>query len=375
MDTSKPHIFISYRTDDTGHAASRLFDDLAEIYGSNSVFIDHKQIAGGESWVDRLTTEATHSAILFVLIGSRWLKAQNPTTGDRLLNEPDDWVRREIELALNARATVVPILVDDARPLTAMDLRTVPEIQRLAEKQSLQLRRKDWDSDVSNIQRLLLRFGVTPAGGDDGPNAESGLSAESSPRAQALARLAPPVVPRHFRDRAHEIQLVVDAFRNGQWCALVAIGGSGKSAIAARIAADRVTNDGHNLVWLGLAGTLDVDVPQEWLANTLGFSVRTESSAQQRSARLRAVTTGLSKLIVFDDPTSDAQLSELMASIGSGNNVLITAREQLPSMVRFGVSIVEVSQLPAADATDVLLAITGTSAALPATRREWMTLA
>jgi hypothetical protein len=45
-------------------------------------------------------------------------------------------VRREIQTALEAGVLVVPVLVDDARPLTAVDLRTVPEIQKLAEKQS-----------------------------------------------------------------------------------------------------------------------------------------------------------------------------------------------------------------------------------------------
>jgi len=74
MDTRpQPRIFISYRTDDAGHAASRLFDDLAEMYGSERVFIDHKQIAGGEPFGQRLTTEAAQAAVMLVLIGSGWL--------------------------------------------------------------------------------------------------------------------------------------------------------------------------------------------------------------------------------------------------------------------------------------------------------------
>jgi len=159
-----PRIFISYRTDDAGQAASRLFDDLTRLFGSGSAFIDHTQISGGEAWAERLTTEAARAAVMFVLIGSGWLKAQNPTTGDRRLNEPDDWVRREIQTALDAGVLVVPVLVDDARPLTAIDLRTVPEIQKLAEKQSLQLRRKDWDTDVAHLQGLLLQHGIAPSG-------------------------------------------------------------------------------------------------------------------------------------------------------------------------------------------------------------------
>ncbi|HEY7188178.1 MAG TPA: DUF1566 domain-containing protein, partial [Vicinamibacterales bacterium] len=68
-----------------------------------------------------------------------------------------------IKTALEAGVSVVPVLVDDARPLTAMDLRTVPDIQKLADKQSVQLRRKDWDTDVANLQRLLMQHDVAPS--------------------------------------------------------------------------------------------------------------------------------------------------------------------------------------------------------------------
>jgi hypothetical protein len=375
MERRRQHsIFISYRTGDTGHVASRLFEDLAELYGSERVFIDHKRIAGGEPWGERLTAEAAQAAVMFVLIGSGWLKAQNPSTGDRRLNEPDDWVRREIQTALDAGFTVIPILVDDARPLTLTDLRTVPEIMRLAEKQSVRLRRHDWDTDVAKLQNLLLARGIAPFDGGGNPNAERGLTRESS-RSLALARLGPPIVPPHFRDRERETQRIADGLRRGHRCALVAIGGSGKTAIAARVAADRSAGDGHNVVWLGLAGTSDADVPQEWLANAFGSSVRAASSAQQRSALLRSITGGSSALIVLDDPVSDAQFSELVASIGPGNDVLITTREQLPSMVRFGVEIVEVPPLPTSDATDVLLSIMGMSLDALDDRREWDALA
>jgi hypothetical protein len=49
-----------------------------------------------------------------------------------------------------------------------------------------------------------------------------------------------------------------------------------------------------------------------------------------RSALLRSITVGSSALIVLDHPVSDAQFSELMASIGPGNDLLITTCEQPP---------------------------------------------
>ena len=190
----------------------------------------------------------------------------------------------------------------------------------------------------------------------------------------SLARFAPPIVPPHFRDREQEMQSVEERLRRGHACALVAIGGSGKTAIAARIA-DQSAGEGHNVVWLGLAGTSDVDVPQEWLANAFGFSVRSEMNGQQRSARLRSITARSSTLVVLDDPVSEAQLVELIASIGSGNDVLVTTRQQLPSFVRLGVSVVEIPPLAKSDAADVLLAVLGKDPGATIDRREWEALA
>ena len=112
-------------------------------------------------------------------------------------------------------------------------------------------------------------------------------------------------------------------------------------------------------------------MPQEWLANAFGYSVRVASSEQQRHALLRSITGGSSALIILDDPVSDAQLSDLMESIAQGNEILITTREQLPSMVRFGVEIVEVPPLATSDAIDVLLSIMGIGFDTLGNRREW----
>ena len=227
-------IFISYRTDDTGHAASRLFEDLTELYGSEQVFIDHKKIAGGEAWQKRLEAAASQAAVMFVLIGSGWLKAQNAVTGDRRLNEPEDWVRREVQTALDAELPVVPVLVDNARPLSPADLRTVPEIVRLAEKQAVPLRRNDWDTDVAMLQRLLLSRGIAPLGAAGCANAERRLTSDGSIRSLGLGRLAPPNVSPHFRDRNWERQRITEHLQRGRPCALVAIGGFGKTTIAAQ---------------------------------------------------------------------------------------------------------------------------------------------
>lgn len=368
----KSGIFVSYRTDDTGQAASRLFGSLAKVFGRERVFIDHERLEGGESYTERLQTEAAEAAVMLVLIGDRWLKAQNPVTGDRRLNELDDWVRREIQLALKSRAMVVPVLVDGARQLTEADLRTVPDLVPLVHCESMSLRRKDWKADTERLHCLLVEHGI-PASRTR--NNRATVQSSTKATAPAFAQFAAPTVPRHFHGRSGEIRKVLEGFQNHRWCALIAIGGSGKTSIAAKIAEQRKRTQNQSVVWLALTGTPDASVPQEWLANAIGYSVRTEPSSHQRAAQLRGLTNGASMLVVMDDAVSDSQLLELLACIGQGNDVLITAREQLGSMSRFRIELIDVPPLPVDDATRLLLDLVRVTRVDTKEMRDWNALA
>ena len=44
-----------------------------------------------------------------------WLRAHDPETFVRRLDQEDDWVRKEIETALGAGSLVVPLLVEGAK--------------------------------------------------------------------------------------------------------------------------------------------------------------------------------------------------------------------------------------------------------------------
>lgn len=152
----KPRLFINYRSEDTGQTASRLYVELERELKPGQVFLDHERIEGGTNWPSYLRAEVEQATVMFVLIGNRWLTAQNPQTGDRRLNVPEDWVRQEIETALKRKTLVIPILVEDTPPLTKRVLGTVPTIAPLAEYQSLPLRRKDWKADFDRLSQLLV---------------------------------------------------------------------------------------------------------------------------------------------------------------------------------------------------------------------------
>jgi hypothetical protein len=154
--SKNPYLFISYRNEDTGMVADRLYADLARELAAGQVFLDHERIKGGDEWPAVIRDELRRATAMFVLIESRWLTAQDPLTGDRRLNQAEDWIRREVETALGQVHNVVPVLVDDALPLTKRALETVPSIMALADRQAMKLRRKEWEADVRRLMGWLV---------------------------------------------------------------------------------------------------------------------------------------------------------------------------------------------------------------------------
>src|SRR4051794_39861041 len=105
-------IFISYRRDDTSAEAGRLAADLGRRAGRGNVFIDVDSIGPAERFEKRIDHALDASQVVFVMLGERWLEAALPD-GRRRLDQPEDYVRREIARALaRPDVTVVPVLVN-----------------------------------------------------------------------------------------------------------------------------------------------------------------------------------------------------------------------------------------------------------------------
>jgi hypothetical protein len=86
------------------------------------------------------------SAVLVALIGRQWATVADEE-GRRRLDDPDDYVRFEVQTALKRGVRVIPVLVDNARPLRQQQLPA--ELQQLARLNALELSygRYQYDSD------------------------------------------------------------------------------------------------------------------------------------------------------------------------------------------------------------------------------------
>jgi len=146
-------VFVSYRRDDTAGRAGRLFDGLVAHLGADNVFQDVSSIEPGVDFDDAVRSAIAHSDATLVVIGSQWATIRNPG-GGRRLDDPDDYVRREVCAALAAGGSVVPVLVDDATLPTADDL--ADELRSLAKRQAVSLRDATWGHDLEGLMRRLV---------------------------------------------------------------------------------------------------------------------------------------------------------------------------------------------------------------------------
>lgn len=144
---STPLIFITYRDSDEPWAAWSLDEELSKRLGKDAVFLDTRSIQLGATFDRTLLDAVRNAAVLLVVIGSRWLHAD--ADGIRQVDQPDDWVRREIVVAITTGTIVIPVLVGDVSALRAEELPT--NIRRLARYQSVRLRHRDAPRDLAHI--------------------------------------------------------------------------------------------------------------------------------------------------------------------------------------------------------------------------------
>ena len=145
-------IFISYRREDTAYPAGWLYDRLAGHFARSQVFNDIDSIELGDDFVEVITTAVGSCDVLLALIGDRWLTVTGQD-GRRRLDNPDDFVRLELEAALARGVRVIPILVEGAQMPRADELPA--SLSKLARRQVLELSPSRFDVDTGRLLRVL----------------------------------------------------------------------------------------------------------------------------------------------------------------------------------------------------------------------------
>ncbi len=148
-------IFISYRRDDSQWGSRALWERLQVLYGGDQVFMDVESIPLGSSFPEQIKTKLAQSDVFLVIIDKQWLNIQN--NGKRRLDDPDDWVRQEVEFALSSAKPVIPVLIEGTKMPGAHDLPV--SLGDLAKRNALPLSHSRMKGDVD---RLVEAIGPAP---------------------------------------------------------------------------------------------------------------------------------------------------------------------------------------------------------------------
>jgi hypothetical protein len=145
-------IFISYRRDDSIGYAGRLQGDLSRRYSDEHVFRDI-EIPPGADFGEYITSLVDKCNIVLAVIGPRWLDARD-REGQRRLDDPQDWVRLEIERALARDGVeVIPVLVDGAKLPPREELPA--SLLGLRRRNAFELSDRRWDYDLEELGKHL----------------------------------------------------------------------------------------------------------------------------------------------------------------------------------------------------------------------------
>jgi hypothetical protein len=147
-----PRIFITYRREETGAHAGRLYDAMVARFGEGNVFMD-VDMAPGVDFVEQITEAVASCHVLVVVMGPTWATAEDEK-GNVRIADPEDFVRLEVETALRRPdVTPIPVLVAGARMPNREDL--PEELRAITRRNALELSDLRWRQDVGRLISTL----------------------------------------------------------------------------------------------------------------------------------------------------------------------------------------------------------------------------
>jgi hypothetical protein len=141
-------IFISYERQDAAAWAGIIYQGLKERYGDGIVFKDVEETRTGTDWPRRLARLVRGCKAFVLIVGSDW----NDARMIGKLNDPTNWVHKEIVAAVDAHKKIIPVVIKGA---------AVPTKEKVPEKISqalglhyFEFTREDtncWPGDIDKL--------------------------------------------------------------------------------------------------------------------------------------------------------------------------------------------------------------------------------
>jgi tetratricopeptide (TPR) repeat protein len=182
MDAPPPTVFLSYRRDVSSFIARSIFMDLRQ-HGYD-VFMDVESIDSGQFETIILAQIAARAHFLVILTHGTLEECQ----------EPDDWLRREIEYAMALKRNIIPILVNDFHFDDNVRAYLTGGLHDLPRYNGLVLPHDFFDAAMERLRTRFLKLPVqgeiTPALPQDTPTVQQKIeemARQPAPTAQELS--------------------------------------------------------------------------------------------------------------------------------------------------------------------------------------------
>lgn len=163
--------FISYRREQSSFVARSIRSALEAKVGAPRVYLDDRSNSAGEVWPERIEQEIYRCGVMLVVIGPHWLDAVYED-GRRRLDDPQDWVRREVEAGLELprrQAVVVPLLHDGATMPAPGEL--PDSIKPLTDRMAVVLTGVDTAAEIDDLIASIETGALREAIGAEAPGA------------------------------------------------------------------------------------------------------------------------------------------------------------------------------------------------------------
>jgi TIR domain-containing protein len=195
-DADKFRVFLNYRREDTRPYARLLYDALRERWpDDDQVFLDLDRISAGLDFAKAINLAVGSCDVLIAVIGNKWLSVVDAETGENRLKNHDDYVRLEIEAALNRDVRVIPVLVAGGAIPISQEL--PQSLVPLTRRNALEMSDTHWDYDIDRLLDALSRIEREKKASLKPERARQAAEDERRTRAAAAADEAQlPVVPR-----------------------------------------------------------------------------------------------------------------------------------------------------------------------------------
>lgn len=142
-------VFISYRRSDSQDVTGRIYDAVSRKFGRKKIFKDVDSVPPGVDFRDYISDTIENTAVMLVIVGKDWLEAFD-SKGSRRLDDPEDYVRLEIEAALKKDIPIIPVLLGNAKMPAVENL--PDSLKKLTYRNALPIRPDpDFNKDVSRV--------------------------------------------------------------------------------------------------------------------------------------------------------------------------------------------------------------------------------